>query len=718
MSTRNYIEELEYGDAKGLDTTSPLNLMAPGYIRLGVNVNLGITGGYTKRSGYLNQFTYDNQLNGFSIRQGIEYRKKEQANTDPTVEIILYATNNNITTPVAKLGKILSGVFNEFVDEDGVALSISNNSLLPARVPLSISQRPAFAQINNSLYFINGATQPRVYEENSVYTRRTGIQSPEDMHSPNPALTDIQGSAGAGNLIEESDYIYAFTYAFYLNGQLVAESSPSLLASITLQTGENTVTLKIREFKNYATLIAAGLSHLDIRIRIFRTVAGGSILFLEDEITAGPGVGINNEVTHVSVISDDGLQPEQISFDNTVLNYYEDYEYARFPVIARNRVFVFHPTRNSGRFSKIGFKGPLPESFPVLNEFSVEGKYGAADNLIGAGQIKGIPIILKERSIGRLEEVGISDLSSAEETVAFVYREISEAAGGVSHFAQTQVFDELVFLGRDNVYATDGQTVRPIATPIQSVIKASDFTADHASKLSAINDTKNKRIYISIYSDNNQNEPNVLLVGDYQQYPNFRWTTYEAGPENNMPGIKAGCFFQTEATANGGLEIYFGSATKEGQYYRMNVGNDDYKVEENATQEPDPQIIYMRLISRPYMLNQPLNKKLYKVVKIYAEGQPQQYDFEFGAIFDVSGVESGIQALTVPGTGTSWNNYNWAPSLPTNTQLVWSGPAFNEFQYRPHRKAQLMQLVFTQDDQTAPVTLLGWGVSGSSFGPI
>ena len=152
--------------------------------------------------------------------------------------------------------------------------------------------------------------------------------------------------------------------------------------------------------------------------------------------------------------------------------------------------------------------------------------------------------------------------------------------------------------------------------------------------------------------------------------------------------------------------------------YKMNTGNDDYKLEENASDDPVAQIIYMRLVSRPYMLGQPLNKKLYKVAKVYAEGQPQQYDFEFGAIFDLSNTEVSMQALTVPGTGTLWTTYNWAPSSPISTQLVWSGSAFNEFQYRPHRKAQLMQLVFTQDDQTAPVSLLGWGVSGSSFGPI
>jgi len=682
MPTNNYVEELEYNDAKGLDTASPINLLAAGFVREARNVNLGTTGGYVKRDGYLNQFTIANAVTGFSIRQGIEYRT-----STGTTEILLHATDNASTS---QFGKISAGVFTPLKNPSNVNLALD---------PIV---RPSFAQVGDSLFYLDGSGDPEtpfVYEANGEYTRPMGIIAPAAAPT---------GVLAVGTDLNVGDYLYAYTYAFYLNDQLIAESSPSeLSATITTTGGNQNVTLTLAAYPLYAS---ANLSHLTIQTRIWRTVVNGSVLFLEGEVAG-------NTTTYLSNVSDDGLLSEQIPLDNTRLQDYTDYDKARFPVVARNRLVVFHPEQNRGRFSKIGVNGPLPESFPVQNEFSVEGRYGAADGMIGAGQIKGVPIILKERSIGRLEEVGLPDLGNSEDNVTYIYREISEVTGAVSHHAQCQVFDELVFLGRDNVYATDGQNVRPIAIQIQNLIKAADFNGNKAYRTSAINDTKNRRIYIQIFKATTSQDPDLTLVGDYQQYPQFRWTTYEAGDNAaTAPGIKAGCFFQTEATATGGLDIYFGSATTEGQYYKMNTGTSDYA-------SGVEKAIYMKLVSRPYMFAQPMITKLYKKAKIFAEARDNTYNFEFGAKFDLDAVESDTTSYVVLGVGTVWApaapiNYVWSSGSNVSPNLLWTGPSLQEFIFNVHRKAQMMQLVFTQDDEDAPLTLLGWGVSGSIFSGI
>jgi hypothetical protein len=701
MSTRNYIEELEYQDAKGLDTSSPINLLGPGYVRTAINVNLGVTGGYVKRDGYMQQFTNENALGGFAIRQGLEYRKRTTISAAPTVEILLYSTNNiSGIGSIGGLGKISGGVFVPFTNKSNVTLNIST------------TKRPAFAQINNSLYVANGVDDPLVYEENGVFTRPLGIKYPVDINNElDTPSTSLMAYAGT-DALNEGQYIYAYTYAFRSNfdNRLLAESSPSNTSEpLPTNALNKKITVTLQPFPDYGLQY---LQHVTIYIRIWRTVVNGNILFLEKEIAG-------NSASYISDVPDAGLEAEQMPFDNTQLSEYDGYQEARFPTVSRNRLLMFHSRINRGRFSKIGIEGPLAESFPVQNEFSVEGKFGAADGMIGSGQIKGIPIILKERSIGRLEEIGLPDLGNSEDAVVYIYREISETVGAVSHFSQCQVFDELVFLGRDNVYATDGQNVRPIGSSIQSLIKASDFTNDKASKLSAINDTKNRRIYLTLFKDINSVEPDVILVGDYQQYPNFRWTTYEVGPDADMAGIKAGCFFQTEATADGGLDVYFGSATNEGQYYKMNQGGTDFKTSWNGVSATtSANKIYMRLISRPYMFGQPMVTKLYKIAKVYAEGRAQTYDFQFGALYDLNQTEVNVVSKTVPGVASTWNLFNWAPSSPLSTTMYWTGPALNEFKYHMHRKAQMMQFAFTQNDAEAPVTLLGWGISGSVFGGI
>jgi len=710
MPTNNYVEELEYSDAKGLDTASPINLLAAGFVREARNVNLGTTGGYIKRDGYVNQFTVGNAVLGFSIRQGVEYRT-----SIGTREILLQLTDTN---SVARFGKVQAGTFLPLQNPSGVDLALD---------PIA---RPSFAQVGDALFYLDGSGDPEtpfVYEANGVFTREMGID---------PPAAAPTGVAAVGTDLNVGDYIYAYTYAFYRvttqgDFTLIAESSPSeLSATISTTAGNQNVTLTVAPYPLYAN---ANLSHLTIRTRIWRTVVNGSVLFLEKEESG-------NIASYTSDKSDNELLSEQMPFDNTRLTEYLDYGKARFPIVARNRLLVFHPEQNRGRFSKIGVNGPLPESFPVQNEFSVEGKYGSADALIGAGQIKGVPIILKERSIGRLEEIGLPDLGNSDDNVVYVYREISEVTGAVSHHAQCQVYDELVFLGRDNVYATDGQNVRPIALQIQNLIKGADFSGNKAFRISAINDTKNRRVYIQIFKTTTSLHPDLTLVGDYQQYPTFRWTTYEAGQDPaSAPGLKAGCFFQTEATATGGLDIYFGSSDLVGQYYKMNTGTSDF----DAGVE---KAIYMKLVSRPYMFGQPMVTKLYKRAKIYAEARDNTYQFEFGAKFDLDVVEADTTSYTVLGVGTVWApaapiNYEWtwnaselaayqalqvqypllpnAPAVdPGNPVLLWTGPSLQEFVFNVHRKAQMMQLVFTQDDEDAPLTLLGWGVSGSIFSGI
>ena len=687
MGTKNYIADLEYSESKGLDTTSPTTLMSPGYVREALNANLGSTGGYFKRDGFtpvlgtpVPRTNINDPATGFNIRQGIEFKISTGEK-----QTLLFATQN-LPAANAFLGKVVGGVVTS------VIAGLGDNG------------RPSFAQVLDSLFVFDSSftLAPQAYEIKLANTSRTlGIAFPASAPTA-PAPT-------AGGYLEEGTYLYAYTYAYYLNNTLIAESSPSGISEDINTTSVNkTVSLTFAVLPTYSD---PELAHLTKMIRIWRTVVNGSILFLLPEYNQ-----LANDSTYTDTFSDYSLQSEQMPEDNSQLVEYtaEGYDRPRFPVVARNRLLVFHKTQNRGRFSKLGPNGPLPESFPVANEFSVEGQYGSADAIVGAGSIKGVPIILKERSIGKLEEIGLPDLGNNEDSVAFMYREIGENVGAVSHSAQTMVLDELVFLGRDNIYATNGEAFRPIATSIQATIKACDFNPAKTPKISCVNDSKNKRIYMQVFANTSDSEPSLTFVGDYQQYPNFRWTTYGSGPDSTIyPGLKAGCFFQSEATLDGGLDIYFGNTGKNGQYYKMNQGTSDQVTANIITHKP----IYFKVVSRPYMLSNPMVQKLYKNAKIFVQAVDDTYDFEFCAIFDLSFEEEKCQDFTILGIGTTWNDYDWAPDA-VDPELIWSGPALSELTYDPHRKAKTMQLVFKQTTIDAPLTLLGWGVAGSIFSGI
>lgn len=661
MGRHNYVQELEYEMARGTDTTSPASLLGPGFVRQALNCNIGTTGGYSKRDGSLKQLTTpwaDAGPLDLAIRNGVEYRK-----LDGTTQRLFYGTND---TSVGKLGKA-----------DGAG------GIIDLVTGLDPTKRLAFAQIEERLYAFNGdsVNAPFVYE--GIGARELGIDR--------PLVAPTTIASTGGNLIE-GPYIYAYTYAIRDIGTLriIAESSPSDLANITLTSLQNRVILGVVA----STATVSGT--LEIVIRIWRTVSSGSVLFLETIIPNVTG-------SYNSDAADAELETQQMEFDNSRLNSFEGYTKAQFPVIARNRLFVAHENRNEGRFSKIGQDGPLLESFPALSYYSAEGIHGAADRVVGQAQINGTVIILKERSVGRLEEVGLPEISQAEDFVTYIYREISQTIGAISHFGTIQVMDELIFIGKDNVYATDGQRVRPIAPLIQKTIRGLDFRPSKKNKVSMTNDTKYRRIYIQVFETQAAAEPVFTLVGDYQQYPDFRWTFYSAGSNNvTHPGLRAGSFFQFTNSTDGSLETYFGNSNKDGNYYKMNTGTFD---DDNGTERG----IFFKIISRPYTMGQPLVTKLYKNIRIFAEAADDTYALEFCTIFDLSVEEEFCQEFTIPGIGNNWDEEDW------DTELIWAGPALAELTYDPHRKAKFMQLVFNQTEKDAPVTLLGWGVSGSIF---
>lgn len=671
MGRMNYVEELEYDIARGADTTSPVNLLTSGFVRQALNCNLGPTGGYIKRDGTLGQLS--SKVTGLAIRSGVEYR-----NLDGTVvQPILFCTNDTNSAKVVK--------------GDGAG---GTTDLVTG---LDATKRVAFAQLAEQLYVFNGdsTNTPFVYEGTAA--RDLGLAAPAGFVDG-----DLAESTG-GSLEESSAYVFAYTYAIRdaITLRIIAESSPSDFGRITLTAGKNRANMDV---------VGSGVSvpgSLEVIIRIYRTVANGSIMFFQSNET-------DANATIACDLPDAGLDYIQLALDNSRLVDFEGYSKARFPTIARNRLFVAHETRNEVRFSKIGATGPLLESFPALNFASVEGLYGASDRLVGMSQINGIPIVMKQRSIGRLEEVGLPEIANTEDLVTYVYREISQTVGAVSHFAQCQVYDELVFLGQDNVYATNGQTVRPIASLIQTTIRSCGFSATQSSRISMVNDTKNRRILIQVFSSVSATQPTLTLVGDYQQYPDFRWTFYDAGTDTvTHPGWKVGCFFQQYSASNGSLETFYGNSNKDGQFYKINTGTFD---DDNGTERG----IAFKVVTRPYTMGHPMVVKLFKNGRIFVEADSDDYALDFYAVFDLSSENEFNQEFTIPSIGNNWDENNWddGDGVAESGEMVWSGPNLAELTYDPHRKAKFMQLVFEQIEQDAPITLLGWGVSGSIFSGI
>lgn len=639
MSLRYAQPEIEYSLAMGMDITSSPPALEPGYVREAYNCDLGLSGGYVKRKGHANDLAA--AWTGRSITAGIEYLTPAGA----------YRTVVHGTDGTATGGEI------GYKDAGAVVSIVASKSG---------TARPSFVQIGTQLLWVNGADAPVVY--NGTSTKQFGITAP----SATPTGT---ASNGPGALVNSASYIHAYSH---YNSATGAESTPTVLNAVVLGATDDTIT--------YTGLTAAPAATAD-QIRIYRTVANGNQLFLEDTI-AGASTAFTSVKADVALTT-----PAEL--DNSRVEDLADS--IKYPAKTETRLFLATGD-NEVRHSKVGQSGPMFESFEASAVASTEGLYGAADKIVGLGAAGDTPIVVKERSVGRLDALGVPDTLSPVDPVRYRYTEMSTDFGGVSHWAGCQVRGEWVFLTRENVAATDGRQLRTVADGLRTFIKACGFLSSQITKISAVNDTRNERVFFSVFVDELAARPDYILVGDYRRYPTFRWTIYRPGTNSNThPGIRAGCFFLARNTANGHYNLYAGNNEANGQLYLLNSGDSDRGSG-----------IYWYIKTRAYAAGRPDLDKLWKLCKFNVRGSGNNYSIQVSAIFDLSNSEVLPETISLAGSGALWDTAEW----DTDT---WADDTLLPKQYDSHRKAQFFQLVFLNSGADQPIELVGWSLAASLF---
>ena len=649
MSRRNYVENLEYGLAEGMDTTSSITKLAPGFVLLARNYNLDATGGWISRGGSNEQLT--TPWGSRSIRGGIQFR------TETGIDrIILYGTDD---VGDGRLG---------FVDGGGVT---------DIRINLSAVKRPSLIQMDDRLFFFNedSSNSPFVYD--GTLDRDLGLTPPAA--SPGEASQDTNG-----DLVQMQTYVYFYAYIRRVGGRLEAISSPSAPLTVTLTSTNDEVNLDL------VASAEVGVT----AIQLFRTPANGNQGCLLDEIA--------NTSTYKDILPDSALTTA-MPLDNSKITDFASKP--AFAIIAQNRIFLVTGD-NELRYSKIGNEGPLPESYTVRAKVDTQGKFGNSDKIIGLGTANDIPIIIKERSIGRLDTVGIPDFGGIEDNVLYLYKELDTSTTAVSHWSGVEVQGNFYWLGKKDVHQTDGRTTARVGGNMRNTIQLLGF--HNTDRFSGIVDTQTEQIKFSTLQSSAEDEPNFILVGDYKQFPKIRWTIHGPGGDPlTHPSIRAASFFEVSGT-DGIPRIFFGNTDKNGQYSSTEDGLND---------NDDP--ISLKLVTRPTHMERPTLNKLFKTAEVQARSITPQVQLEMCTIYDLSNVEEFCRVFDIPTVGGNWDDKNWAFDDENDNDedtLIWAGEGIEPLNYHAHRKARWQQLVFNQDELDKPVEIIGWSTSGSIFG--
>lgn len=629
------LRENVFNTFKGLDTSSPLTAMEADSLRIADNCHVSQSGTVDKRKGYTQQLTVS-VWGPKSIRGGIEYQPDSS-----TTENIVFghesaATSGAIGIATTSVADIITGLDN---------------------------QRPSIIQFNKLLFFYNG-TDDFLYD--GTTTRQIGITPPAG------APTGVSNTNGS--LVVGASYKAVYTYYNSVTG---AESSPSPLSDAVVVAADPN--------DGITWTVVAGDATTADTIRLYRTVANGAALFLDNTAAIGA-------VSVTSTQADAGLiQP--LELDNTRIGIWGNPKYAS---ALNNRVGVTgfaSPNENRFRVSKLGLSGAMPESFEANSFTDCVSAKGFQDTNVGVGAANGNWIILKKNSVGRVDvdssyiEKGLVT-SQEVDGIVLNYVELSKVVTSVSHWAQTNVYNNLVWLGRDNIYMTDGQQVVPVADKIANDIKGYDWTAPE--KLSGHNDLRNRRVYFTVMSSSSVTEPDYVLVGSYKDYPNFYWTKYRIGAvPATHPGIRAGCFIDFK-TSSGNYEVFFGNTDYSGKLYKMNTGDND-----------DSLGIYFRVADAPVSYGLPEEKKLFIKDIIWADTTPATTSLVVGAFYDLSDQVEDSETVNTGLAGSYWDAASWDID-------DWSDEGQIRVEHSTHRKAFYKQLYFTDTAADEPVVIKGW----------
>lgn len=503
----------------GLDTLSSLTEMPEGSLRILDNGNVRENGVVSKRDGYTNILT-GSVWTGRSIRAGLEVEV-----TGGTKKVLVYGENGS------------NGIFGEATTSVSTILGSLS------------TERPCLLAINGLTYFLN-ATDNFIYD--GTATRAPGIEPP----SSAPTLA----STANGSLTVGASYIVGYTY---YNEDTRAESSMSPLSSPLVIAADPNDGITV----TYTDGSSSNATH----VRFYRTVANGTVLLFDKAVPLGS--------TSTTLTQSDAGLGDQAEVDNTTL---ATWGLCKYGEVINNRVHVtgfVDGNENRVRFSKIGRSGSMPESFEAPHFYDCISSKGLADKNIGVGKAGDTPIILKTKSIGRADQLGTVPGDLGSDIILMEYKELAADMENVSHFASANILGFYVWLAKDNIYATDGSIVLPIATQISNLF--SGFNWQYPDECSIGHDANNKRIYVSVLETAASTASDLILVGSYrfvpgQALPIFAWSQYRPGREDGVtyPGLKAGCFFST-TQSTGRSEIHFGNNLANGKIYKMNSGGTD-----------------------------------------------------------------------------------------------------------------------------------------------
>jgi hypothetical protein len=313
----------------------------------------------------------------------------------------------------------------------------------------------------------------------------------------------IAGQAG------ENTYLYGFLLwnSYDIDGTTFEDFGPTTVmeASSIADPSVNNVTIS-----NIPVLSNGLIDNYDtakIRIKIYRTIAGGTSMFFVGEV-------INGTTSFVDNVGDTNLQSGEPIYTTGQILDNDPPPIAKYVHITNG--VAYYAVGNQVFQAVSGDVDSCPvDLFSDLDE-----------DITGISSINGVPIVFGKRRIWRLE--GIFDELGSGQTIP---QKISDTAGCLNHNSIVQTNAGLFWFGVDGIYFTNGYQISKVNDDRNESYAAVIATDEQKKNVYGMYDRETNRVWWSIQKDQ------ASLDADSCEILDLRW------------GIRADSTF---TTASGG----------------------------------------------------------------------------------------------------------------------------------------------------------------------
>lgn len=369
----------------------------------------------------------------------------------------------------------------------------------------TVASAIAFSQWNGHLFVTNDAfCRPmKIYKDSmgDMQVRSSGLPA----LATDPVITP--GAAGA------NDYIYSFIheYTYDVNGTTFQDFGPVIEILVTGSDDPGTTPNAISAIPVLANGATDNWDATNVRIFIYRTVAGGQDNFLLGSVSNGTTI-FNDNFADSLIVDNDRLYIDDGTLD------FDPPPACKFIHVINNTGyygFLKEGSEEKPYIVRQSIPGDI-DSVPIAFDIRVE------DIVKGVSSAQSVPIILCNKHIYRVE--GFFDNFGRGVPVPI---RISDTAGCVSHLSIVQAEGGIFWFGNDGVYFSDGYRTMKVSDGNNERYKALIESITQTNRIYGRFDDKERRIYWALQKDTASldNDSFAVLELRYGISPDMPFTT-------------------------------------------------------------------------------------------------------------------------------------------------------------------------------------------------